>query len=111
MFMPEHLSGTGECMESTGVNNFIPGTLYTEEDRDSLDYWLFSGKFGADREDSKFETDPIKQIKMLREELDTIGNILHHLQIENDSRDQREKYIIFGLVGVASLVLVSFFKR
>uniref|UniRef100_A0A8R1HL34 Uncharacterized protein n=1 Tax=Caenorhabditis japonica TaxID=281687 RepID=A0A8R1HL34_CAEJA len=136
MYMPEHISGTGDAMDvhrgmepfsltansqnfgdigtvEAGHNSiFIPeeaiGSIY-----ESADYMHIMERF-ADQFNTDFEhneSDPIRQIKTVRNQLKQINQTLDKLMSENEQRDRREQFIWAGLASLAVISLISLFRN
>ncbi|CCC42165.1 Mitochondrial fission factor [Caenorhabditis elegans] len=135
MYMPEHISGTGDAMSMTGMENFSnPATNPTDDQRkieaghdhffipeeavgsiyESADYMAIMDKF-ADHFHSDVEahceTDPVRQIKTVRTQLRDITHTLDKLLEDNAKRDRREQFIWAGLAGLALVTLISLLRK
>ncbi|CAL2050741.1 unnamed protein product [Caenorhabditis brenneri] len=135
MYMPEHISGTGDAMSINGIESSFPANNSSEEFRgvveaghdqffipeeaigsiyDSPDYMRMIGRL-ADEYHEDFEahceTDPIRQIKTVRSQLRDITHTLDRIQQDSANRDRREQYMWAGLAGLALVSLVCLFRN
>ncbi|EFP10248.1 hypothetical protein CRE_24094 [Caenorhabditis remanei] len=131
MYMPEHISGTGDAMSISGMEPysrasdehrtieaghdafFIPeeaiGSIY-----ESADYMTIMDRFADQYQsdlDAHCEVDPIRQIKTVRSQLRDITSTLDELQEENANRDRREQFMWAGLAGLALIMVYSLFRK
>ncbi|CAI2356268.1 unnamed protein product [Caenorhabditis sp. 36 PRJEB53466] len=130
MYMPEHISGTGDALSHTGMEAQFSSTgraiepghdprLFIPEEAmtalyESDDYLAFVDQMTEHYQtdiDAHCEVDPIRQIKTVRTHLKDIGGTLDRLLDENIKRDRREQYMWAGLAGLAVVTLFSLFRK
>uniref|UniRef100_A0A1I7USB2 Mitochondrial fission factor n=1 Tax=Caenorhabditis tropicalis TaxID=1561998 RepID=A0A1I7USB2_9PELO len=133
MYMPEHISGTGDPMSMAGMESFpnansdeFRGVVEAGHDQFSIpeeainplytspDYMRMIDQLADHYHedlDAHCEADPIRQIKTIRTQLRDISHTLDQLLENNNNRDRREQYIWAGLAGLAVVTLISLFRK
>ncbi|EGT46787.1 hypothetical protein CAEBREN_06172 [Caenorhabditis brenneri] len=111
MYMPEHISGTGDAMSINGIESSFPANNSSEEFRGVVE--AGHDQFFEYHEDfeAHCETDPIRQIKTVRSQLRDITHTLDRIQQDSANRDRREQYMWAGLAGLALVSLVCLFRN
>ncbi|ULT83402.1 hypothetical protein L3Y34_012562 [Caenorhabditis briggsae] len=133
MYMPEHISGTGDPISLAGIESFsLSGNSSAYENRvveaghdhffyqipeeavGSIDYMQIMEKyqqFVANPDDDYIEVDPVRQLKKVGSQLKEISLTLNHLMEENERRDRREHFMWAGLAGLTVVAFVALIRK